>query len=370
MESVSIIGLDLAKGIFQAHGNDERGAKQFSKKLRRGEVLAFFAKQSPTVVAMEACSSSHYWGREIAALGHEVKLIPAQHVKPFVKRAKNDAADAEAICEAAVRPNMRFVAVKTSDQHSLAMVFRTRDLLVRQRTQWINAVRGHCAEFGIIAPVGNAGYEKLKVAIVPDKVGEVSQKEGQKDRLGSLADARDPMAALNQLARDMLVKMVEAVTFLDNQVVTLDKVINALAKKDDGLAALKTIPGVGPITALAIKALGPDPKLFASGRDYAAWMGLVPSQHSSGGKERLGKITKKGNRTLRRLLVICAGAQITSVMRSRSEPDPWLKGMLARHPRMKVITALANKLARIIWAMQVKGGVYQVPTPIQESPSA
>jgi transposase len=353
MESVSIIGLDLAKGIFQAHGNDGRGAKQFSKKLRRAEVLSFFARQSPTVVAMEACSSSHYWGREIAALGHEVKLIPAQHVKPFVKRAKNDAADAEAICEAAVRPNMRFVAVKSSDQHSLAMVFRTRDLLVRQRTQWINAVRGHCAEFGIIAPVGNAGYQQLKAAI-----------DGKKEGLGSLADARSPMEALTQLSHDMLVKMVEAVTFLDEQIAKLDKVINALAKKDNGLAALKTIPGVGPITALAIKALGPNPKLFASGRDYAAWMGLVPSQNSSGGKERLGKITKKGNRTLRRLLVICAAAQITSVMRSRSQPDPWLKGMLTRHPRMKVIIALANKLARIIWAMQVRGGVYQAPTPV------
>ena len=388
MGSVSIIGLDLAKGIFQAHGNDERGAKQFSKKLRRGELLAFFAKQSPTVVAMEACSSSHYWGREIAALGHEVKLIPAQHVKPFVKRAKNDAADAEAICEAAVRPNMRFVAVKSGQQHSQAMVFRTRDLLVRQRTQWINAVRGHCAEFGIIAPVGNAGYETLKASIIADtpettqatkatglRKADLGQADlGQADLgqagLGILAEARDPMAALEQLARDMLVKMVEAVTFLDEHVATLDKVIAALAKKDKGIGALRTIPGVGPITALAIKALGPDPKLFASGRDYAAWMGLVPSQHSSGGKERLGKITKKGNRTLRRLLVICAGAQITSIMRSRSEPDPWLKGMLARHPRMKVITALANKLARIIWAIQVRGGVYQVPTPNEPSVSA
>jgi transposase len=368
MESVSIIGLDLAKGIFQAHGNDARGAKQFSKKLRRGEVLAFFGKQSPTIVAMEACASSHYWGREIAALGHEVRLIPAQHVKPFVKGGKNDAADAEAICEAAVRPNMKFVAARSKDQHSLAMVFRARDLLVRQRTQLINAVRGHCGEFGIVAPVGHAGFEALRQAILPSEATAAdigSQDEGSKSKKGleSLALMHSVMNGLPQLARDVLIKMVDVNTSLDGQIGAFDKVASNLSRKDKSLAALKTIPGVGPITALAIKALGPDPKLFASGRDYAAWMGLVPSQHSSGGKERLGKITKKGNRTLRRLLVICAGSQITSIMRSRTQPDPWLKGMLARHPRMKVITALANKIARIIWALQVKGGVYQAPEP-------
>jgi transposase len=387
MESVSIIGLDLAKDIFQAHGNDERGARQFSKKLRRGELLAFFAGHSPTVVAMEACSSSHYWGREIAALGHQVKLIPAQHVKPFVKRGKNDAADAEAICEAAVRPNMRFVEVKSGAQHSEGMLFHVRDLLVRQRTQLINCVRGNSAEFGVVARVGTAGFEELKAHILATKAAtdkakaeaqvkaEVEEKEGLetkglgtkglgKRELNALAAAKSARAMIETLANDLLAELLGVIAFLDDRITALEKMIETLAKNDKRLIALRTIPGVGPLTALAIKALGPDPTLFASGRDYAAWMGLVPSQNSSGGKERLGKITKKGNRTLRRLLVICAGAHITSVMRDRTRPDPWLKAMLVRHPRMKVITAMANKLARIIWAVQVKGGVYQVPTPV------
>jgi transposase len=382
MENVSIIGLDLAKTIFQAHGNDERGAKLFSRKLRRGELLSFFAGQSPTVVAMEACASSHYWGREIRALGHEVRLIPAQHVKPFVRRGKNDAADAEAICEAAVRPNMRFVEVKSSEKQSKGMLINMRDLLVRQRTQLINHVRGNCAESGVVAGVGHAGFEALKAHIVATKAAsdkaiaeeqartEAEAKEGLgKKGLGkrasnALAVAKSVLAMIETLANDLLAELLKVIDVLDEHIDRLDKVMASLTKNDQSLAALKSIPGVGPITALAIKALGPDPKLFASGRDYSAWMGLVPSQNSSGGKERLGKITKKGNKTLRRLLVICAGSYITSVIRGRTRPDPWLKAMLMRHPRMKVITAMANKLARIIWAIQVKGGVYQAPKPV------
>jgi transposase len=338
MESVSIIGLDLAKRFFQAHGADRFGNKVFSKKLSRGQVLSFFEKQTPCIVAMEACSASHYWGREIGALGHEIRMIPAQYVKPFVKRQKNDAADAEAICEAAVRPNMRFVGVRSEAQHSQAMLFRTRDLLVRQRTQMINAVRGHCGEFGITAATGHQGYEALKAIIAGES------KDG-----------------LSQMACDILSQLVEAEAHMSTQIDILNKKITALAKSDPMNRALTSIPGIGPITALAIKALGPDAKTFASGRDYAAWMGLVPRQHSSGGKERLGKITKKGNRTLRRLLVICAGTVITSVKRGRTQPDPWLAGIIQRLAGMKAITALANKLARIIWAIQVKGGVYQAP---------
>lgn len=338
MGSVSIIGLDLAKRFFQAHGADVSGKKVFSTKLARGQVLSFFKKQEPCIVAMEACSSSHYWGREIGALGHEIKMIPPQYVKPFVKRQKNDAADAEAICEAAVRPNMRFVEVKSEDQHSQAILFRARDLLVRQRTAMINAVRGHCGEFGISTAIGNKGYEALKVAITG-------------------ANSND----LPEVARSVLDLLIETLDHLTTQIDALNKKIAASAKSDPMNRALTSIPGVGPITALAIKALGPDAKTFASGRDYAAWMGLVPQQHSSGGKERLGKITKKGNRTLRRLLVICAGTVITSVKRGRTAPDPWLAGIIARLPGMKAITALANKLARIIWAIQVKGGVYQAP---------
>ena len=382
MESVSIIGLDLAKNIFQAHGNDARGAKQFSKKLRRDELLGFFAGQGPTVVAMEACASSHYWGREIRALGHQVKLIPAQHVKPFVKRGKNDAADAEAICEAAVRPSMSFVAIKSQEKQSHAMLIHIRDLLVRQRTQLINNVRGNCAETGVIAGVGNKGFEELKAQILATKAAtdkakadeqaksEAELKSGLgksglgKRALNALAEAKALKAMIDTLANDLLAQLLEVIHVLNEHIDRLDKVIGSIARNDKSLKALRSIPGVGPITALAIKALGPDPTLFESGRDYSAWMGLVPSQNSSGGKERLGKITKKGNRTLRRLLVICAGAHITSVMRDRTKPDPWLKAMLVRHPRMKVITAMANKLARIIWAVQVKGGVYQAPKPV------
>ena len=382
MESVSIIGLDLAKTIFQAHGNDERGAKLFSRKLRRDELLSFFAVQSPTLVAMEACASSHYWGREIRALGHDVRLIPAQHVKPFVKRGKNDAADAEAICEAAVRPNMRFVQIKGSEKQSQGMVIHMRDLLVRQRTQLINHVRGNCAESGVISGVGNKGFEQLKAHILAtkaahDKVKAEEQVRAQaepkeclgkgglgKRALNALAAAKSLQAMIETMANDLLAELLEVIDVLSDHIDRLDKVIESLAKNDKSLKALRSIPGVGPITALAIKALGPDPTLFKSGRDYSAWMGLVPSQSSSGGKERLGKITKKGNKTLRRLLVICAGSFITSVMRGRSQPDPWLKAMLTRHPRMKVITAMANKLARIIWAIQIKGGVYQAPKPV------
>jgi transposase len=338
MESVSIIGLDLAKRFFQAHGADRSGKKIFSKKLVRGQVLDFFKKFEPCIVAMEACSSAHYWGREIRALGHEVRLIPAQYVKPFVKRQKNDANDAEAICEAAVRPNMRFVGVKSGDQHSQAMVFRARDLLVRQRTQMINAVRGHCAEFGLSAATGNRGYEILKEMIHASNIHD-----------------------LPEIAREVLVKLIEVIEHTNIQIDALDKKIASLAKKSALSRALTSIPGVGPITALAVQALGPDANTFASGRDYAAWMGLVPRQNSSGGKERLGKITKKGNRTLRRLLVICAGTVINAVKRGVTKPDPWLAGIIDRLAGMKAITALANKLARIIWAIAVKGGVYQAP---------
>jgi transposase len=336
VEEVSIIGLDLAKRIFQAHGADRSGKCLFSRKLSRAQLLGFFSSQKPCIVAMEACSSAHYWGREIAALGHEVRLIPAHYVKPYVKRGKNDAADAEAICEAASRPTMRFVEIRSAEQHSQAMVFRSRDLLVRQRTQAINAVRGHCAEFGLSAPTGHKGYEALK---------------------GLIGEATD----LPEVSREVLELLMASIDQLEGQIGVLEKKMAQLAKRDPVNKALMSIPGIGPITALAVKALGPDARGFASGRDYAAWMGLVPSQHSSGGKERLGKITKKGNRTLRRLFVICAGTVITSIARSRTVPDPWLAKLLARRPRMVAVTALANKIARIVWALQVKGGVYQSP---------
>jgi transposase len=339
MESVSIIGLDLAKRFFQAHGADRSGKKLFSKKLVRGQVLDFFRKLEPCIVAMEACSSSHYWGRQIRALGHEVRLIAPQYVKPFVKRGKNDANDAEAISEAAVRPNMRFVDIRSAKQHSQAMVFRGRDLLVGQRTALINAVRGHCAEFGIHAATGDKGFEVLKAMI--------------------LAAKEKPHPDFPEDGVEVLLELVGLIDHLTVRIDAFDVKMSRACKGDGLIKALMTIPGIGPITALAIRALGPDAKGFASGRDYAAWMGLVPRQNSSGGKTMLGRITKKGNRTLRRLLIICANSVITSVKRKRSQPSVWLAKIIDRLPGMKAITALANKLARIVWALQVRGGIYE-----------
>jgi transposase len=336
MEEVSIIGLDLAKRVFQVHGNDARGRVCYSKKLSRVQLLGFFSRHPRCVVAMEACASSHYWGREIGALGHEVRLIPAQYVKPFVKRGKNDAADAEAICEAAVRPNMRFVGVKSGEQHGQAMLFRARDLLVHQRTALINAIRGHFGEFGVIGRQGQAGFEEIK------KVFEE----------GALpATALLPMRTL-----------FEEVASLDEKIERLEKEMNAVSKADPQIKALRTIPGVGPITALAVRSLGADPKTFASGRDYAAWMGLVPRQNSSGGKEKLGRVTKKGNKTLRRLVMICAGSLVNAIARGQLDGEPWIQKLMKAKPRMVVITAVANKIARVLWALQVHGGVYKART--------
>ena len=340
MESVSIIGLDLAKRYFQAHGSDRSGQKLFSKKLARGQVLDFFKKQEPCVVAMEACASCHYWGREIGALGHEVRLIPAQYVKPFVKRGKNDAADAEAICEAAVRPNMRFVGVKSGEQHGQAMLFRARDLLVHQRTALINAIRGHFGEFGVIARQGEAGFGELKTVF----------EEGVLP-----ANARLPMQAL-----------LDEVAGLDERIEHLEKEMKIVSKSDPKIKALRTIPGVGPITALAVRSLGADAKTFASGRAntviWAAWMGLVPRQNSSGGKEKLGRVTKKGNKTLRRLVMICAGSLVNAIARGQLDGEAWIQKLMKAKPRMVVITAVANKIARVLWALQVHGGVYKART--------
>ena len=336
MTEVSIIGLDLAKRVFQAHGADASGEAVLRQKLSRSQVVKFFAGLKPCIVAMEACSSAHYWGRQIAALGHVVRLIPAQYVKPFVKRGKNDAADAEAICEAAVRPNMRFVAVRSESQHAQAMVFRARDLLVRQRTQLINAVRGHCAEFGIVEAQGAKGFEALKAQI----------------------DSGSGLLPAARLVLDALLAQIKA---LDGQVTELERQMGLQAKADPMAKTLMSVPGVGPVTALAFRALGADPAQFKTARDYAAWLGLTPQQNSSGGKERLGRITKKGNRTLRRLLVIGANSVVTSVQRERTKPGAWLEGILDRKAGMVAITALANKMARILWALQVRGGVYKAP---------
>lgn len=337
MGEVSIIGLDLAKTVFQAHGADASGAVVFRKKLRRDQLLTFFAGQPRCLVAMEACAGAHYWAREIGALGHETKLIPPSYVKPFVKRQKNDMADAEAICEAAQRPTMRFVAPKSADAQGAALIFRTRDLLVRQRTQLINALRAHLAEFGFI----------------------VRQGPGHVDRL--IALMQDPASDLPDMARPILVVLVQSLQALRDQIALLDREIAARSKADPVAKRLMTIPGIGPIVATALVALAPPASTFRRGRDFAAWVGLTPRQHSSGGKERLGRISKMGERSLRRLLILGASSAAKVAAREPSRASPWLTGMLARKPRMLVTVALANKIARIVWALMAHGGTYRAP---------
>ena len=337
MGEVTTIGLDIAKQVFHVHGADGSGAAVFSRKLTRAKVLEFLASQPPCLVAMEACGGAHYWAREIKRLGHEVRLIPPAYVKPFVKRQKNDARDAEAICEAAQRPTMRFVPVKTEEQQASAAVFRARDLLVRQRTQLINALRGLASEYGWIAAKGRFKLE------------------------GLVANIEDPCCALPEASRDALLVIVESIKALDERIAGFDREIARRAKADEEARRLMTIPGVGPIGATAIIALAPSARSFPSGRDFAAWLGLTPLQRSTGGKERLGKISKAGERTLRRLLIIGAAAVVNQASRHGAQPGSWLAKLLARKPRMLAIVAMANKMARIVWALLAKGGVYKAP---------
>ncbi|WP_028351643.1 IS110 family transposase [Bradyrhizobium murdochi] len=337
MSEVSIIGLDLAKNVFQMHGADASGAVLFRKKLRRDQVRKFLAAQPACTVAMETCASSHYWAREIARLGHEVRLIAPDYVKPFVKRQKNDAADAEAICEAVQRPTMRFVAVKSAEQQAAAVVFRARDLLVRQRTQTINAIRGHLAEFGMVAAQGPSHVAKLVSAI------------------------EDRDTDIPELARPILRLLVEQLRSLDERVALLDRELARRAREDAEAKRLMTIPGIGPITATALVALAPMAQAFKRGRDFVAWLGLTPLQRSTGGKQKLGETSRMGERTLRRLLIIGASAAVRWAMRKGSTADPWLARMLARKPPMLVIVALANKMARIVWALMARGGTYRAP---------
>jgi transposase len=306
--------------------------------LRRAQVLEFFSQLPSCMVAMEACGGAHFWGREIGKLGHDVRLIPPAYVKPFVKRQKNDAADAEAICEAAMRPTMRFVPVKSEETQAAAMVFRVRELLIRQRTQAINALRGHLTEFGQIVPQGAANAARL-VAIV-----------------------EDPEGALPAGAVPTLKALITALAHLEAEIAKLDAEITRRAKENDVARRLMTVPGIGPLIATAIAVLAPPPETFRKARDFAAWLGLVPRQHSTGGKQRLGATTKMGERSLRRLLIIGANSVIIKQhVHASAQPGTWLGGMLSRKPAMLVRVALANKMARIVWALMARGGVYQSP---------
>lgn len=335
MEHASIIGIDLAKRVFQVHGAGADGSISFRKKLSRVQLLPFLKRQSLCIVAMEACATAHDWGREIEALGHTVKLIPPIYVKPFVKRQKNDAADAEAIAEAASRPTMRFVAVKTKEQQARAMLFRTRDLLVRQRTQLINALRGHLAEHGVVAPQGRVNVKRLAEAI------------------------SDEQSELPRMVREIGAIYLDQITILDEKITELEKALRAEAAQSEVTARLQTMPGVGPITSMAIESFAPPMENFRRGRDFAAWLGLVPKQHSTGGKQRLGKTSKMGQHDIRRLLIIGAMSNIAGALRKGGPPEgSWLARMLERKPKMVVAIALANKMARAIWAMLIRNEDY------------
>jgi len=340
MEQISTIGLDIAKNVFQIQGLDETGEVVVRRQLRRRQVLPFFGRLSPCLVGMEACATSHHWGRELEKLGHEVRLMPPRYVKPYVKRNKNDAADAEAICEAVQRPTMRFVPIKTPEQQSVLMIHRTRHLFVRQRTSLINAMRAHMAEFGIVAGIGRNGVEKLLELI----------SKGEDERL--------PL-----VARECLMALAAQLELVKRQILEADRRVRAWHRTSKTSKRLEAIPGVGPLVATALVASVPDPSVFRSGRDLSAWIGLVPKQNSTGGKERLGSISKAGNRYLRQLLVVGALSVIRRAKQLGYTRHPWLVRLMARRSTKVAAIALANKIARIAWAMMARNESYRTPLP-------
>ena len=340
---VATIGLDLAKHWFQVHGIDAQGRVVIRRKLRRGEVVAFFAALPPCVIGMEACATAHHWSRELSALGHEVKLMPPAYVKAYVKRNKNDAADAEAICEAVTRPTMRFVPAKTAEQQAVLMLHRARSLLVRQRTMLVNALRAHMAEFGIIAATG--------LRHVEDLAAEIAREQSR----------------LPELARCILQTVVDQLRDTMARVQQIEIQLTRWHKDSPVSRLLATIPGIGVMGATAIAATVSDPSLFRSGRDFAAWLGMTPRQNSSGGKERLGRTSKRGDKYIRCLLITGA-TSVLRHMRTRTTKDAaWARGLLARRPPKVAAVALANKSARIAWAVMMRGEAYRSRSEIVQA---
>lgn len=334
----TIIGVDLAKRVFQLHGTDQVGNVKFRKKLTRVQFQKFMTEQFGCTVVLEACGSANYWARELVAMGHCVKLIAPQYVKPFVKRQKNDAADAEAIAIAARQPEMRFVVPKTAEQHSKAVLFRGRQRLIRQRTELINALRATLYECGHVFPVGIGALKRMD-ELVNDPGWDLS-------------------ALILSECKDMLAQIAEKTGRIEAR----DKQIKTLAAAGDSARRLQTMPGVGPMTALAVEAFAPEMTQFKCGRDFAAWLGLVPKQHSSGGRERLGKVSKAGQSDIRRLLIIGAMSRLVGRAKKNIIPESWIGRMLERKPLMLVAIALANKMARQLWAMLSKNEDYRDPS--------
>ncbi len=336
---VSTVGLDLAKNVFQVHGVAEGGEVVVRKTLRRRQMIAFFGKLEPCLIGLEACGTSHYWARELSELGHRVKLMPPAYVKPYVKRGKTDASDAEAICEAVTRPTMRFVAIKSPEQQSILALHRTRDLLIRQRTQLVNMIRAQLAEFGFVLAKGI--QHALRLA-------------------GQLVEGAAP--DIPALAVKVIVGLAEQLGSLQARIGGLDKDLKAWSHDNAVVKRLQSIPGIGIVTASALAASVTDPHQFTSGRQFAAWLGLTPRASSSGGKERMGRISKMGDRYLRRLLVNGMTSQGQSARRN-PHAHPWVTSLLRRKPAKLVAVAMANKAARIAWVIMTRDQIYRAPKP-------
>jgi transposase len=344
VEKYSRIGMDTSKQIFQLHGVDEAERVVLRRKLKRREVLRFFSKLVPTIVALEACGGAHYWARELARLGHEVRLIAPQYVKPYVKRGKNDAADAEAICEAMSRPTMRFVAVKSAENQAALMLAGLRERLVRNRVQLANAIRGYAAEFGVVAAKGRARIEPLLQRLQVDET-------------------------LPALARELFAEHAREYAALTAQLDAIDAKLMAFHRSNEISRRLARIPSVGPVIASLLVMKVPDPQAFRSGRQFAAWLGLTPKNHSTAGKTRLGVITRAGDETLRSLLVVGATAVIWQARRGTSRSaSPWLLALLKRKPPKLAAVALANKVARIAWKLMTTGENYNAQHTLAATP--
>jgi transposase len=326
--------MDTSKSVFQLHGVDAGEQVVLVRKLRRGAMVSFFSKLAPTRIGMEACGGSHHWARTLQGLGHEVVLMAPQHVKPYVRRGKHDAADAEACCEAMSRPRTRFVAVKSEEQQSRQMLFGVRDQLVRRRTQLANAIRGHATEFGLVAARGHAHVEPL---------------------LARLAGAQE----VPELAKELFVLLGEEYRAIAVRLAGIEKKLLACYRHDEMAKRLSAIPGIGPLGAMLLSIKAGDARAFRSGRDFAAWLGLTPKNHSTAGKTRLGVITRAGDERLRQILVVGATAHIQQVRRSPAKASPWLAGLLQRKPPKLAAVALANRTARIAWKMMVTGEPYR-----------
>jgi transposase len=323
------IGVDIAKNSFQVHALESEDGRATKRKLSRSGIVKFLAEVEPCLVGMEACGSAHYWARRLGAMGHEIRLTPPSYVKPYVKRGKNDAADAAAICEAMSRPNMRFVPVKSEDQQATLMAHKTRDLLIKQRTMGVNALRAHLAEFGVVAAKGIGHVEELV--------------------------ERAAAADLPAMVRATLEVLVGQLRSLEAAIDQLERAIVVAHRRDPVSRLAAGVPGVGALAASAIRASAPDPHIFKSGRDFAAWIGSTPKQNSTGGKAKLGSITKQGNRYIRRLLVLGAISLLRAAPKRKGALSDWLAALRARKPAKVVAVALANKLARIVWAVITTG---------------